>query len=355
MQQEIKICGKIYQKDQIALLREHENSFIRQDVADFLEEWFSEKETICVQSSGSTGAPKIMHIEKKRMIESAKMTCSFLGLKKDDSALLCMPLKYIGAKMVVVRSLVYHLDLYCVNPSEHPLKEISFSPDFLAMTPAQVHASLQNFQEAKLLQAIKHLIIGGGAINISLQKELENFPHHVWSTYGMTETLSHIALRRLNGEQRSDWYTPLSQVTIGLSEKQTLVIHAPLLCNHVLETNDIAEINDKGQFKILGRLDNVINSGGIKIQIESLEASLLSIMEKPFYITSVPDIHFGEVVTILIEGQNLQDKEVYNKKFHAILPRYHCPKHIFFVEKLPITETGKPNRAKLKELALQLL
>ena len=141
------------------------------------------------------------------MMESACLTCSFLGLQKEDSALLCMPLQYIAGKMVVIRALVAGLDLLPVTPSGHPLKDLTKAPVFAAMIPMQVYNSLQVPEEKAILQQIRHLIIGGGPIDSQLNAALKDFPHAVWSTYGMTETLSHIALRRLNGPEASDWYT----------------------------------------------------------------------------------------------------------------------------------------------------
>ena len=189
---------------------------IHESLKEFMNEWQNHCPTIEVQTSGSTGTPKRMRVEKQRMENSARLTCSFLGLKAGDTALLCMPLQYIAGKMVVVRSLVCHLHLICVQPSGHPLHGLNQAPSFAAMVPMQVYNSLQVAEECHLLKQIKHLIIGGGAIDSSLAKALKDFPNAVWSTYGMTETLSHIALRRLNGSKASDWYTPVSYTHLTL-------------------------------------------------------------------------------------------------------------------------------------------
>lgn len=356
MQHSFTLFGKTCQSKDIPLLREHENLFVRTELTDFLEEWFSEKQTVAVQSSGSTGTPKILHAEKERMKASAAMTCSFLGLKKGDTALLCMPLKYIGAKMVVVRSLIWGLDLYCAVPSGHPFAQINFSPDFLALTPAQVYTSLQNNKEKQLLRGTKQLIIGGGAINASLAEELETFPNAVWSTYGMTETLSHIALRRLNGNDKSDWYQPFSGVEVSLTPQETLAINAPAVCPERLVTNDIAELGEFGRFKIIGRADNIINSGGIKLQTEKLEEKLSAVLHLPFLITSVPNEQYGEVPALLVQSTDdaNQNKVSLQDAVNAVLGKYEKPKHIFFTKALPRTETDKPNRAEAKKLALQL-
>ena len=224
-----------------------------QDLEAILQEWQNDEPTVWVHTSGSTGTPKPMQVEKKRMEASARLTCSFLGLKEGDSALLCMPLQYIAGKMVVVRSLVAGLRLIPVAPNGHPLKDLKEAPIFAAMIPMQVYNTLQVPEEKAILMGIKHLIIGGGAIDDALANELKDFPNQVWSTYGMTETLSHIALRRLNGTDASDCYTPFDNVRIRLSKEGTLIIHAPNVCAEELITNDIAEIYEEGKFRILGR------------------------------------------------------------------------------------------------------
>lgn len=319
-----------------------------QDLEAFLSEWHNDEQTVWVHTSGSTGTPKPMQVEKKRMVASARLTCSFLGLKEGDKALLCMPLGYIAGKMVVVRSLVAGLELIPIAPCGHPLSGMKESPTFAAMIPMQVYNSLQVPEERTVLEGIKHLIIGGGAIDDGLANELKHFPNNVWSTFGMTETLSHIALRRLNGNNASDWYTPFDQVHIRLSEEGTLVIHAPEVCAEELTTNDIAEINEKGEFRILGRKGNIINSGGIKIQIEQVEALLKPHLSTPFLITSTSDAKFGEVVVLLYEKGNEEELQALCK---AALPPYWMPKRFVQVEAIPLTETGKPNRPAARILA----
>lgn len=316
-----------------------------QNLEAFLEEWNNSSPTLEVHTSGSTGAPKALQVEKKRMIASARQTCRFLGLKEGDTALLCMPLQYIAGKMVVVRSLIAGLELIPIAPCGHPLATLNQAPHFAAMTPMQVYNSLQEEKEKSLLKNINQLIIGGGAIDTTLAHELKNFPHHVWSTYGMTETLSHIALRRLNGSEASDWYTPFEGVRIRLSDEGTLAIHAPEVCPDELITNDLAEINATGQFRILGRKDNTINSGGVKIQIEQLEEQLKTVLNVPFQITSAPDKKFGEVVVLLYEGTDEADIPSICQQ---TLPSYRVPKHYLSIDKLPTTGTGKPDRASAK-------
>ncbi len=310
----------------------------------FLQNWFSRSPFLTVHTSGSTGAPKEMLVEKERMMRSAELTCSFLGLKEGDKALLCMSLDYIAGKMMVVRALIAGLDLYLVPPSGHPLKDIECRFDFAAMIPMQVYNSLESDVEKDRLKNIKNLIIGGGAIDPQLRAELRFFPNNIYSTYGMTETLSHIALCKLSGEDASDNYQPFPSVSLSLSSDGALVIDAPLVNGEQLYTNDVAQLNDDGSFRILGRKDNVINSGGIKMQAEEIEALLKPLIKDRFAISSLPDAKFGEIVVLVVEHDidaNLLDD---------IEPSYYIPKRILKIDAIPLTETGKIARATLREM-----
>ncbi len=322
-------------------------------LSEFLDDWQSESDSILVHTSGSTGKPKPLVVEKKRMEASARMTCRFLGLQQGDSALLCMPLDYIAGKMVVVRSIVMGLRLINVEPCGHPLHSLKDIPDFAAMVPLQVTNSLEVPEERRMLMKIKNLIIGGGSIDKGLADELKGFPNAVWSTYGMTETLSHIAMRRLNGENASEWYTPLDGVNVSLNNSGCLVIDAPYVCDKPLETNDIAVIDDTGKhFKIIGRKDNVIDSGGIKIQMEDVENMLHDHIGCPYMITKKQDRKFGEIVVLLIQGCN--DVSAIKETCEKVLPKYWLPKLYISVPSLPVTDTGKPARAEAERLACTL-
>ena len=321
-------------------------------VEEFLAQWNDTSDVIEVHTSGSTGKPKRLLVEKQRMVNSARITCDFLGLKEGDSALLCMPLDYIAGKMVVVRSLVSHLHLISVTPSSHPLKDVTQPIDFAAMVPLQVYSSLQEPAERERLMSIRHLIIGGGAIDDSLESQLQQFPNAVWSTYGMTETLSHIALRRISGENSSLWYSPLDGVDVSLSSDSCLEIYAPQVNPEKLHTNDIAELrtlpDGSKEFRILGRKDNVIDSGGIKIQAEEVERLLRPHLSCGFMITKVSDARLGEAVTLLVESDDVDNILAVCKH---VLPRHWVPRHIFPESHIPITETGKPARAAAEALA----
>ena len=319
---------------------------------EFLAQWNDTSDVVEVHTSGSTGKPKRLLVEKRRMVNSARITCDFLGLKEGDTALLCMPLDYIAGKMVVVRSQVSHLHLISVMPSSHPLKDVTQPIDFAAMVPLQVYSSLQEPAERERLMSIRHLIIGGGAIDDSLESQLQQFPNAVWSTYGMTETLSHIALRRISGENSSLWYSPLDGVDVSLSSDSCLEIYAPQVNPEKLHTNDIAELrtlpDGSKEFRILGRKDNVIDSGGIKIQAEEVERLLRPHLSCGFMITKVSDARLGEAVTLLVESDDVDNILAVCKH---VLPRHWVPRHIFPESHIPITETGKPARAAAEALA----
>lgn len=318
----------------------------------FLEKWFDASPVITVHTSGSTGTPKELVVRKDRMMQSARLTCEFLNLQAGDTALLCMNLRYIGAMMVVVRSLVAGLNLIVRPASGHPLSDIEEPLRFAAMVPLQVYNTLRVPEEKERLEQTDILIIGGGAVDDTLEAEISALPTAVYSTYGMTETLSHIALRRLNGETASKHYYPFPSVELSLSAESTLVIKAPLICGEVLQTNDIACLYPDGSFTIAGRKDNVINSGGIKIQAEEMEKRLRPFIPVPFVVTSVPDPRLGQALTLLIAGQ--VDVRELESKLQMVLDAYHRPRHIFMTESIPQTENGKTDRAGCRILARQM-
>ena len=324
----------------------------KKDIADFTERWLNESHTMTVHTSGSTGQPKQMEVGKVNMWASAETTIKALGLQPGNTALLAMPLRYIAGQMVVVRSFAAPLTLIPVAPTAHPYAHLHEAPDFAALTPMQVFESLKVPHERSLLRRTLCLIIGGGAISPELADVLRTFPNAVWSTYGMTETLSHIALRRLNGPEASDAYHPLPGVEISLSSEGKLQIYAPEINPEHLETNDLAEILPDGSFRILGRCDNVICSGGIKLQIEEIEQKLSS-LPVDFQITAVPDAKFGEAVTLLFTG-NPNAAEI-EQQCRKLLEGPMRPKHYIYLEELPLTGTGKPARAKAKEMAKNLI
>lgn len=326
---------------------------------EFISDFLSPSPLLEVKTSGSTGTPKQMLVEKSRMRASARMTCNFLNLNEGDSALLCMPLDYIAGKMMVVRAIERNLRLVSIEPSGHPFKDIRTklqnegieSLAFAAIVPLQLHNTLLVPEEKEALMQTRHVIVGGGAISEEMEKKLRTFPNAIWSTYGMTETLSHIAMRRLSGKDATDWYTPMPGINLSQDKDGCLIIDAPTLNPEILHTNDIVQLHENGTFRILGRRDNVICSGGVKLQIEEIERELSKNLSFPFVITKLKDEKFGEIAVLLTEGSTtLAEAEI-----PELSNKYFRPKKILHIDKLPQTETGKPARARAMEIASKLI
>ncbi len=296
-------------------------------VGDFLLDWFDSKDFIEMQTSGTTGAPKTIIISKQAMVNSALATGDFFDLQSGDKALHCLPVKYVAGKMMLVRAMIIGLDLEFVAPSSHPLLNNEIDFDFIAMVPLQAKNSLGE------LNRVKKLIVGGAAINIVLEKKLLKLTTEVYETYGMTETITHIAARKL-GEKA---FTVLPNVTISYDDRKCLVIHAPRISDDVITTNDIVEMVNENQFIFLGRLDNIINSGGIKIMPEQVEQKLANKIQQLYFIASKPDNELGEKVILVIEG----DKQEFDENLFEDLDKYEKPKEIVFIPKFKVNASGK--------------
>jgi len=316
-------------------------------VISFLKEWYSDSKTVSVQTSGSTGTPKIFEIEKERMLHSAKMTCDILRLQKGDSALLCLPIEYISGKMMVVRAIERSLKLVIKTPSSTPLSDLNEEIDFCAMSPLQVENSLDQ------IHFIKNIIIGGAAVSENLKKKITQTLKHsitqtlVYETYGMSETLSHIALKEIFPVSET-YFKVLGNVEISLDERKCLQIFAPKLNPERLQTNDLVELKNEREFRFLGRIDHVINSAGLKIYPEELESLVKKEISNELIFLGIKDERFGQKLILVIEGQKTEILE--NKLSTIIYPsKNHQPKDIIFLEKFPRIPNGKIDRRKLNE------
>nr|WP_246293795.1 AMP-binding protein [Desulfobacter latus] len=315
---------------------------IASDVIDFLAQWYGPQNVITVHTSGSTGPPKAIFLEKKFVAQSALRTLEFFNLKSGQRILLCLPLRYIAGKLMVIRALLGELDLCTAEPSDDFafLAQCRDTPfRFAAMVPNQVTKLLEYPERFEALGA---LLIGGSALPAILDTELQTVPTACFASYGMTETATHIALRRINGQNASDRFYCLKGIHVGLSEKGCLTIEMPGLETPCLFTNDLAELDDYKTFKILGRADNVIISGGIKYFPEILEKKLEDLVAYPFFIGALPDEILGNRIILVIETRADEQLE---KKLEAFfdqhLNRYERPKDIVFKDKFKRTETGK--------------
>ena len=296
-------------------------------VGDFLLDWFDGKSYMEMHTSGSTGIPKIIRVDKQAMVNSALATGDFFELHAGNKALHCLPVKYVAGKMMLVRAMILGLDLEFVAPSSHPLRNVDGNFDFAAMVPLQARNSLSD------LHRIKKLIVGGAKINSAVENQLIKLPTQVYETYGMTETISHIAAKSV-GEKA---FTVLPNVTISYDDQNCLVIHAPRVSDDVIATNDIVELVNENQFIFLGRIDNVINSGGIKLLPEQIEEKLAGKIEPRYFISSKEDKELGEKVILVIEGDSFTvDTSIFDE-----LDKYEKPKEILFVPKFKETGNGK--------------
>lgn len=299
-------------------------------VGDFLLDWFDGKPYIEMQTSGTTGTPKIISVSKQAMVNSALATGDFFDLQPGNKALHCLPVKFVAGKMMLVRAMILGLDLEFVAPSSHPLRNNEYDYDFVAMVPLQAQNSISE------LKRVKKMIVGGAKINNSLEKQLVKLKTAAFETYGMTETITHIAAKKV-GEKA---FTVLPDVTISYDDRNCLVIHAPRISDEVIVTNDIVELVNENQFVFLGRMDNVINSGGIKLIPEQIEEKLSGKIDARFFIASKEDKELGEKVILVIEGEN----QSINETIFSELDKYEKPKEILFVPKFKETANGKVMR-----------
>jgi O-succinylbenzoic acid--CoA ligase len=314
----------------------------------FMNDWFSDTGFILAQTSGSTGEPKAIELPKSIMRKSAERTIEYFNLQRTDNLLLSLPCRYIAGKMMVVRAIVGQMNLVTVDPSTdfRFLENEVF--DFGALVPNQVIKILEQQSGQQKLQNIKNLLIGGSAIPTELSKQVAPLKNRVVSTYGMTETASHIAIRELSGPVKSEFYHCLAEITVSLQENGCLQIHLSDF-HEPLKTNDLAELQSDTSFRILGRADSVIISGGAKYSPESIEKKLEKLIQQPFAISSVADEKLGERIVLVIEGDCLGTEDL-EEKMRSVLPTFERPKAIIFVQKFPLTESSKIRRKELKQM-----
>lgn len=348
----MKINGQDYTTDELTMLIAERLSLPQlpeweRELYTFLKEWFTPSDFIEAQTSGSTGKPQNIRLPKTTMKRSASRTIEFFGLQAGNRILLSLPCRFIAGKMMVLRAIIGRMDLRTVHPSSDfdLLTDENF--DFGAMVPNQVFKLLESPSGKARLENIRNLLIGGSAIPANLEAQISQLKSRVVSTYGMTETASHIAIRELSGEKRSDVYHCLSGISVTAGENECLQIHIAE-SKEPLQTKDIAEILSSTSFRILGRVDDVIISGGIKYWPEKIEKTLQSAIHGRFVISSLPDEKLGEKLVLVIEGEPT-DSEIILQKSAEILAPFERPKAIYFICKFPETPNGKLKRNDIKE------
>ena len=327
-------------------------NFVQQkhpEYAGFLEDLFDDKAYIIAQTSGSTGTPKKIKIRKEFLINSAQKTIDFFDLKPESSALLNLSSQYIAGKLMWIRALTggWHLDISAPDNQSIAGKLSQNTYDFGAMVPLQVYQNLDKIHH------IKKLIIGGGQVSGKLLKQLQNLPNQIFATYGMTETLTHIAIMPLNMVAKqnftaqnapADAYRILKGVKIATDNRNCLIIEAPCIFEGQLVTNDIVDLIDEKHFRWLGRFDNVINSSGVKLIPEQIENKLKQLIDFDFFVTGMPDDKLGQKVVLVLETEQIPKNLPEQIKKH--LSKYEVPKNIYALPEFVRTATGKIQRQK---------
>ncbi|MFD2562225.1 AMP-binding protein [Aquimarina rubra] len=328
-----------------------EGEFYEQEVGNFLLDWLNDKDHIIVQTSGSTGTPKKIKVYKQHMINSAKATGAFFKVEEGTTALLCLPAAYIAGKMMLVRAMVLGWKIDLVPPKTNPLDTVYKQYDFCAMVPLQLDNSINR------LHLLKKLIVGGGKVSENLKELVQGIKTKIFETYGMTETVTHIAARRINPKKKdkkdAKYFRALPNITLSIDERNCLMIKAPQLNEETIITNDVVELKTYKRFSWKGRFDNVINSGGIKLYPEEIETKLQLLIGHRFFIAGVPDNVLGDKVVLLIERSlDITAKEKLKEAIQhlSILTKYEIPKEIHFLPQFIETDTGKVQRNKTLEL-----
>lgn len=335
----ISINGEIYDRTNLHTLPMEEEW--QQDIVFFLGQWFDpEIDCFSFQTSGTTGPPKEIHFTRGQLAESAWITIHYFDLNVQHTGLLCLPCKYVAGRMMLVRASISGMDLRVVPPSLHPLRGLKKMPiHFAAMTPAQVYHSLE---EGDAFAQIEQVIVGGGTIPPALEQQLATLPNRVYATYGMTETLTHVAVRRVG---QSVFEAAAPSIGFFSNGQGELEVSVPHLYPHRLTTHDVVELTDQRHFRWLGRTDHIINSGGVKLYPEQMEARIAACIQGKFYITSQADAVLGEVPVLVCEEGNASAAEVL-EKINGLLGKYEQIRQIIRLPQLEETETGKLRRRR---------
>ena len=314
-------------------------------IGDFLTDWISPREWVEVRTSGSTGTPKTIRLSKQAMVNSALATGAYLGIREKSSALLCLSAQHIAAKMMLVRAMVLGLSLDMVTPSSTPLLGVEKSYDLCSMVPLQVEKSLKH------LDKIGTLLVGGAPISKGLKEKLQGNQTRIYETYGMTETCSHIAVRFLDVSQGvgSEHFHTLPGITVSVDSRGCLQIHAPELEIDQLVTNDLVKLVSEQEFDWLGRWDNVINSGGVKLIPEQIEEKIRPVVKGQFILSSIPDDSLGEKLILVKEGKPIKTDLLDKINKMKGLGPYEIPKGIYFLESFPLSGSGKVKREAIRQ------
>lgn len=325
------------------------------DIWKFLINWFGNScDGIKVFSSGSTGTPKAIEHSRQAMMAHAQITCETLQLPRGITAWLCLPANKIGGMMMLVRSLVNRMDLLCTKPSVSPFDDLDdhHTVAFAALTPMQMKSTEADYARYRKMNPITTILLGGEAVSAGLISHLYAAENNIYATFGMTETISHIALKKLNGLHPDAHYNTLNGITVSVDERNCLVVQAPAMGISNLATNDLATVISATAFDWLGRIDHVINTGGIKVIPETVEQKLLPFIDVPFFIAGIPDDITGSKVALVLEAAGLsKHNHVKLQECFKVLGKYETPKAVLLAPAFVKTENGKIKRAETLRMA----
>ncbi|NRD23746.1 AMP-binding protein [Winogradskyella litoriviva] len=317
---------------------------------DFLLDWLNKEDYLYVTTSGSTGQPKQIKLKKQAMVNSAIATGNSFGLEPGDTALHCLPSHFIAGKMMFVRALVLGLEIDFVEPSAHPIFDYEKKYDFCAMIPLQLKNTINHVQN------IKTIIVGGSKVTKPLLLKIKDSLPKFYETYGMTETVTHVAVRSLESKSsnKEEFFNAIENVSFSVDDRSCLVIHAPKLVKEDLITNDIVELKSKTSFKLFGRFDNVINSGGVKLFPEQIEDKIQPVINHRFIIGSEEDGVLGEKLILIIENPTASADEILKAIVDLkVLTKFEIPKKVYTINKFSETVNGKIQRDKTIKAVLE--
>ena len=317
----------------------------------FIRAWLTGTEAFVLHTSGSTGTPKPIHLSRSQMTASAHGTAQALGLQPGWTALVTLDTRFVAGKMMLVRSLVTGMHIVAREPSANPLAQLPADQhvDFAALVPYQVETILQSPQAARL-PTLGTIIIGGAPLRASTAHQVATLPCRAYTTYGMTETITHIALQRLVPDAEPGIFEALPGITLSVDERECLVISAAYIPGGRVVTNDRVEMISEKKFRWLGRWDNMINTGGFKVNPESIEYQIEKIFHRfhiphSFFVAGIPDPRLGEKLVLVIEGhadEHLKSK--IDDALKSIASGIERPKSLIFIREFTRTPTQKVNR-----------
>jgi len=340
----IEISSIPNQQNKNFFLSDYEKSIFK-----FLSEWLNRQKSWLSNTSGSTGKPKVISLNRDLMTYSANQTITALNLKQNNNCLLAINGEFVGGKMMITRCLENDMNLIVRHPSTKTLLNIrqDLPIDFAAFVPMQILSFLNDDEQRRSLNKINKVIIGGAPLSKEAIKDLQEFDTIFWQTYGMTETYSHVALKQINGEEKSEHFKATGDIEFSTDSENRLLLKGTITNHETLRTNDIVQLHDEKTFSWVGRYDHIINSGGIKISPEIIEDKLTSIFQhlfgnNNFFIASKPDKVLGEKVVLYVEGSI--ETELLKKEMISVLGKYEIPREVIQKQHFTYTQTGKINR-----------